>query len=212
MQTAANVMTSPDAHYVTTASGQRVSLLDPSPDDIQIRDIAAALARTCQAPGAPGGGFYSAAQHAIEVRRQLGDGKAAIYGLLSNARVAYLGRTPSPLMLSVGESLLGFGEIERRFDATILKAVGLAPLQAESEMAQRIARATKIIEATESRDILGGMPRNYAGPQPRPTRLVPLVGRQPAAGFWDKAEAQYLREFWALELVLGLQTHRHMMR
>jgi hypothetical protein len=198
-------------HYAITASGRRVSLLNPSPGDIQIRDIAAALARICWTPGMIGAGFYSAAQHAVEVRREAGDGFEAIYGLLSNARCAYLGRIPSPFMLAApAAGPLGLGEVERRFDEAILEAVGLATPNDQARA--KIETARSRIEATELRDLSGGLPGDYAGPRPLGRRLSALVGTQPPARAFSKTEDIFLREFWALVTHLNLKPHRAMMR
>jgi len=84
-----------DAAFLPTCSGRRVHLLNPSPDEIAIEDIAHALSHACRFAGhVPS--YYSVAQHSVLVSELL-DERTALWGLLHDASEAYLHDLTRPL-------------------------------------------------------------------------------------------------------------------
>lgn len=86
----------PEEPYIVTFSGTKVHPLDPSPDEIDIVDIAHALSHACRFNGHVQH-FYSVAQHSVLVSEHFTDPMLALWGLLHDASEAYLSDIPSPL-------------------------------------------------------------------------------------------------------------------
>jgi hypothetical protein len=86
--------------YIQTVSGRRVNPFAPSPDDIDLDDIAVALSNQCRFGGHTRR-YYSVAQHACivsdEVLASTGDAYAALWALLHDASEAYLIDLPHPI-------------------------------------------------------------------------------------------------------------------
>lgn len=85
--------------WFTTHTRKRFFCMDPRPEEIDIRDIAHHLARTVRFCGAVDG-FYSVAQHSINVAAQLAhqgfDREMKLAGLLHDATEAYMGDVVRP--------------------------------------------------------------------------------------------------------------------
>jgi len=80
---------------VSTKSGRRVALLNPSPSQIVIGDIAHGLAHQCRFNGQTSK-FYSVAQHSVLVASIL-PRELRLAGLLHDASETYLGDVVQPL-------------------------------------------------------------------------------------------------------------------
>lgn len=80
--------------YIETQSGKQFRFHDPKVDDIDIADIAFALANTTRFNGHTQ--FYSVAEHSVAVAGLLPD-HLRLAGLLHDAAEAYIGDIPSPL-------------------------------------------------------------------------------------------------------------------
>lgn len=109
---------------ILTASGQYVNVLEPSVDNIDIHDIAHALANVMRFNGhtvAP----YSVAEHSIRTSILLkGWGytpQSQLAGLLHDATEAYIGDIATPLKQLLPE----FSRIERLFEAVIEEKFGV---------------------------------------------------------------------------------------
>ena len=89
-----------------TRGGRMVDLLNVKPEDIDLADIAWALAHTCRFMGHPRR-HYSVAEHSINVARLLPE-PIKIYGLLHDAHEAYIGdiSTPTKRALALGLDVL----------------------------------------------------------------------------------------------------------
>lgn len=173
--------------FVTTASGRSWRLLDPSPADVDFRDIAAHLARLCRFVGA-GHTFYSVAQHSVLVASQLPT-HMRLYGLLHDAHEAYLGDISSPLKAALavlnGREVLA--SIVEMHDAAIHAAAGL-PWPPPKEVAEALRAADFRAFITEWRDL---MPREVFTP-PRGRNLP--MGTRIRALPWPKAEEAFVSE------------------
>jgi uncharacterized protein len=111
------MMTMSDATYILTHTGRHFEFADPV--DIDIRDIAHALANLCRFTGHTTQ-FYSVAQHSVLVS-MLCPGRLKLAGLLHDASEAYLGDVSIPL-----KSLLpDYRAIERRVQGAILRHFNL---------------------------------------------------------------------------------------
>jgi hypothetical protein len=83
-----------DNPWIETASGKHFHFLKPLPEDIDIDDIAHALANTCRYTGHCRK-FYSVAEHSVAVSELSPD--AALAGLLHDASEAYITDIASPV-------------------------------------------------------------------------------------------------------------------
>jgi len=106
---------------ITTFIGREVDPLNLTAADIDIRDIAHALALLCRFNGHCAR-FYSVAQHSVWVSRQCGD--EALIGLLHDAAEAYLGDIPTP----VKHRLPAFKTAEEKAEQAIAARFGLQEL------------------------------------------------------------------------------------
>jgi uncharacterized protein len=114
--------------YIQTVSGRRVNPLDPSPEDIDVHDIAVALSNQCRFGGHTRR-YYSVAQHACIVSDQMlargSSAHDALWGLLHDASEAYLVDLPHPLK---HRSELGrqYREAEGRLEEVLLERFGFS--------------------------------------------------------------------------------------
>ena len=114
-------------------SGRRLDLLDPSPLDVEIEDIAHGLARVARWNGqTKGGHIYSVAQHALLVEalarskspRLDAPGRLAV--LLHDAPEYVIGDIISPFKAVIGDS---YKAVEQRLLAAIHLRFGLPAKQ-----------------------------------------------------------------------------------
>ncbi len=182
----------PSGPWVQTASGRAFPLLDPMPDDVEPRDIAAALAKLCRFTGhcqLP----YSVAEHCLRVAAQL-PADLALYGLLHDAHEAYLGDWSTPLKWAVER--LGGGDMLERLEWRIASAIharfGL-PWPLLPEQQAKVKHTDLLLLATERRDLLGlGPPWGLELPEPLPRAIRPMA--------WASAEAEWLAALSRLRL------------
>src|SRR5262247_3244415 len=112
-------------------SGRRLDLLDPSPLDIEIGDIAHGLARVARWNGQTKGEHaFSVAQHSILVERLVGELKPKgprtlrLAALLHDAAEYVIGDLISPFKAAVG---LDYKSLELRLSRAIHIRFGLQP-------------------------------------------------------------------------------------
>lgn len=80
--------------YIETVSGKKFYFLNPTEDEIDIKDIAFSLANQCRFNGhVP---FFSVAEHSVAVAARL-QPHLQLAGLLHDAAEAYLSDIPSPI-------------------------------------------------------------------------------------------------------------------
>jgi 5'-deoxynucleotidase YfbR-like HD superfamily hydrolase len=170
-------------------SGRRLDLLDPSPLDIEIEDIAHGLARVARWNGQTvGANIFSVAQHTLLVeevaRRRVGepDRRLALALLLHDAPEYVIGDMISPFKGMIGES---YKAVEKRLLTAIHLRFGIAAeLPADVvKLIKAADRGAAFLEATqlagfstaEARRFFGarpflaaGLERDYMTPWPAP--------------------------------------------
>ncbi|MFT4099281.1 MAG: phosphohydrolase [Rhodoblastus sp.] len=117
--------------WIQTFTGRQFWPLDPRPEDVDIRDIAHALAHQCRYAGHCLR-FYSVAEHSI-LLAQVVSPAAAFAALMHDAAEAYLVDLPRPIKRSMPDYVAA----EERVLAAILRAVGLDFIPNEVHAADR---------------------------------------------------------------------------
>lgn len=181
-------------------SGRRLDLLDPSPLDVEISDIAQGLARVARWNGQTRGDHaFSVAQHSLMVEqivRRLTDAppQTLQLALLHDAPEYVIGDMISPFKAVVGG---GYKTVEARLEAAIhirfgLPAVLPKPLKALIKRADRIAA---YFEATELAGFSDTEARAFFGPPRGISRDMLDVSPRPAA----EVETIFLQRFEIIE-------------
>ena len=139
-------------------SGRRLDLLDPTPMDIEIEDIAHGLAFVARWNGQTIGDYaYSVAEHSLLVEQiyALTQPKAPIKwrlaALLHDAPEYVIGDMISPVKAAVGP---GYGELDERLTAAIHIRFGL-PAAIPKTVKKQIKTADKISAWLEATQIAG---------------------------------------------------------
>ncbi|MEM1373442.1 MAG: HD family hydrolase [Pseudomonadota bacterium] len=139
-------------------SGRRLDLLDPTPVDIEIEDIAHGLAFVARWNGQTRGDFpYSVAEHSILVEelyaRLCPDApvKWRLAALLHDAPEYVIGDMISPVKAAVGP---GYGALDDRLAAAIHIRFGL-PATIPASVKKQIKRADRVSAYLEATKIAG---------------------------------------------------------
>ena len=139
-------------------SGRRLDLLDPTPMDIEIEDIAHGLAFVARWNGQTHGDYpYSVAEHSLLVEALYtrlypkAPVKWQLAALLHDAPEYVIGDMISPVKASVGE---GYGELDERLTTAIHVRFGL-PAKTPMSIKKAIKRADKISAWLEATQIAG---------------------------------------------------------
>src|SRR5690349_16644718 len=139
-------------------SGRRLDLLDPSPLDIEIEDIAHGLARVARWNGQTKGEHaFSVAQHSVLVEALVArlwpkTSPADLLGaLLHDAPEYVIGDMISPFKTALG---VDYRQFEARLDAAIRLRFGLAPKMAE-DMKARVKQADQAAAFFEATRLAG---------------------------------------------------------
>lgn len=139
-------------------SGRRLDLLDPTPVDIEIDDIAHGLAFVARWNGQTRGDYpYSVAEHSLLVEQLYArlDAKAPakwrLAALLHDAPEYVIGDMISPVKAAVGP---GYGELDRRLSAAVHLRYGL-PADLPKSIKAKVKRADKISAWLEATQIAG---------------------------------------------------------
>jgi len=168
-------------------SGRRLDLLDPTPMDIEIEDIAHGLAFVARWNGQTRGDFpYSVAEHSILVEqiytRMQPDApvKWRLAALLHDAPEYVIGDMISPVKAAVGP---GYGALDERLTAAIHLRFGL-PGVLPKTVKQAIKRADKVSAWLEAVQLAGFEPREadkfFGRPNPEVVDQLVLRLRPPA--------------------------------
>ena len=193
--------TAPPRAWQRMLSGRRLDLLDPSPLDVEISDIAHGLARVARWNGQTVGDHaFSVAQHSLLVeqifsrRRPDASPEERLVALLHDAPEYVIGDMISPFKAVVGG---GYKLVEERLHRAIHLRFSLAAAESE-KLRKEIKRADQIAAYFEATLLAGfaigeatkffGRP---AGIVLGPTDLAPLPVR--------RTETAFLRRFEQIE-------------
>ncbi len=183
-------------------SGRRLDLIDPSPLDIEIADIAHGLARVARWNGqTKGADIFSVAQHSLLVEAIFSAAapdaprEQKLAALLHDAPEYVIGDMISPFKAAIGGD---YKEIERRLLAAILLRFGLKAAF-PPELAKSIKAADRdsaYYEATELAGFSAGEARKFFG--------APRIAVSDFATYlkpWrpEEAQARFLARFAALD-------------
>jgi len=180
-------------------SGRRLDLLDPSPLDIEIEDIAHGLARVARWNGQTNGAnIFSVAQHALLVEALARakvprlDAKGRLAVLLHDAPEYVIGDMISPFKAVIGDS---YKAVEHRLLAAIHLRFGLPaklpePLQSLIKASDRSAA---YLEATRLAGFQDDEARSFFG---QPPKFSAAIEREYLTG-WPAgiAEARFRERF-----------------
>lgn len=186
-------------------SGRRLDLLNPSPLDIEITDIAHGLARVARWNGQTTGDHaFSVAQHSLlveEIFRSLaGDVEPGwlLAALLHDAPEYVIGDMISPFKAVVGGD---YKAVEKRLHTAIRLRFSLPP-QVPEKLTRAIKRADSVAAFFEATRLAGfseseaakffGRPRGYS---------VEKFALEPQAAV--KAQKAFLTRFKAIEELMG---------
>jgi 5'-deoxynucleotidase YfbR-like HD superfamily hydrolase len=185
-------------------SGRRLDLLDPSPLDVEIEDIAHGLARVARWNGqTEGAHIFSVAQHCLLVetiarQRNRLDRLARLAVLLHDAPEYVIGDMISPFKAVIGDA---YKAVEARLLAVIHLRFGLPATLPDSLIAliKAADQGAAFLEATRLAGFATAEALRFFG---RPPALSPALERDyltpwPA----ETAEARYLERFARLAKV-----------
>jgi 5'-deoxynucleotidase YfbR-like HD superfamily hydrolase len=182
-------------------SGRRLDLIDPSPLDIEIEDIAHGLARVARWNGQTvGASIFSVAQHSLLVDaiacalEPLLPARAKLMVLLHDSPEYVIGDMISPFKAVLGD---GYKTVEARLLTAVHLRFGLPPEtpQPVRRVLKRADRVSAYLESTR----LAGFSRDealkvFGRPDPLPRRLDPMLVPWDA----DTAKTAFLARFEAL--------------
>jgi hypothetical protein len=154
-------------------SGRRLDLLDPSPLDVELEDIAHGLARVARWNGQTSGAhIFSVAQHSMLVevlaraRSPRLDAAARLAVLLHDAPEYVIGDMISPFKAVIGDS---YKAVEHRLLAAIHVRFGLPAALPDSlkSLIKSADRAAAYLEATKLAGFETAEARKFFGPPPK---------------------------------------------
>jgi 5'-deoxynucleotidase YfbR-like HD superfamily hydrolase len=180
-------------------SGRRLDLLNPSPLDIEIEDIAHGLARVARWNGQTKGAHaFSVAQHCLLVETLLShqennlDRQARLAALLHDAPEYVIGDMISPFKAALGVDYKAF---EHKLLGAIHLRFGLTASTSET-LVRKIKKADRVAAYLEATQLAGFDPDEAARFFGRPSGLDGAKGvhsLRPLAP--NDAEAAYVRKF-----------------
>jgi uncharacterized protein len=135
-----------DSCWIETFSGVRFQILEPTPEMVNIEDIAHALSNQCRWTGHVSR-FFSVAEHSLWVSR-LCEPQDALWGLLHDASEGYLCDLSRPIKYGSG---IGphYREIEERLMTAICERFGLP-----AEMPKSVKFADNTLLFTEKKQLM----------------------------------------------------------
>jgi 5'-deoxynucleotidase YfbR-like HD superfamily hydrolase len=144
-----------DRAWQRMLSGRRLDILDPSPVDVELSDIAHGLARVARWNGQTQGDYpFSVAQHSVLVLEIFGaqaagaDAWARLYALLHDAPEYVMGDIISPFKAAMGGN---YKDVENRLLAAVhvrfaLPALAPVALERQIKLADRQAAYFEAVE------------------------------------------------------------------
>ena len=179
-------------------SGRRLDLLDPSPLDVEIEDIAHGIARVPRWNGQTiGAHIFSVAQHTLlvdTIARQQGpiDDKLRLAIMLHDAPEYVVGDMITPFKAVIGDS---YKVVELRLLSAIHVRFGLPPKlpAAQEKLIKQADRAAAYLEATRLAGFSEAEARRFFGTQPKLSAALERDYLTPWPA--ETAEARYLERF-----------------
>ena len=151
-------MMKPARAWQRMLSGRRLDLLDPTPVDIEIQDIAHGLSFVARWNGQTNGDFpYSVAEHSLLVERIFSklnpnsNAEARLTALLHDAPEYVLGDLISPVKAAVGYE---YEDLDYKLTAAIHRRFGL-PAKVSPQLKKKIKKADKVSAWLEAMEIAG---------------------------------------------------------
>ena len=182
-------------------SGRRLDLLDPSPLDIEIEDIAHGLARVARWNGQTvGPHIFSVAPHSLLVEAVAGliepdlDVRRRLAILLHDAPEYVIGDMISPFKAVIGDA---YKAVEARLAAAIHLRFGL-PAERPAAWTRLLKRADHVAAFHEATRLAGFSRTEAQKFFGRPVPLPPAVDAHLTAWPIETAQARYLERFAAL--------------
>ena len=191
----------PSRAWQRMLSGRRLDLLDPSPLDVEIEDIAHGLARVARWNGQTiGPHIFSVAQHSLLVEKIAGlldpgvSAEERLFMLLHDAPEYVIGDMISPFKAVIGEA---YKSIEVRILSAILQRFSLPadPPQKLLLLCKKSDRAAAFFEAVT----LAGFTRREAERIFGRPALMADIADELAPQPIEHAQRRYLDRFQALE-------------
>ena len=180
-------------------SGRRLDLLDPSPLDIEIADIAQGLARVARWNGQTHGDHaFSVAQHSLVVETIVAASGASarlrMLALLHDAPEYVIGDMISPFKAALGD---GYKGVENRLEAAIHLRFALPPHPSAAEKAEikKADRIAAFFEATLLAGFSDAEARQFFGSPRGVTAEGLLIHPLPAR----EVEQRFLARFGEIE-------------
>jgi uncharacterized protein len=179
-------------------SGRRLDLLDPSPLDVEVADIAHGLARVARWNGqTEGAHIYSVAQHSLLVEliahsRTRLDRRRRLAVLLHDAPEYVIGDMISPFKAVIGDA---YKAVEARLMGAIHLRFGLPAGLADDHIAliKSADRAAAYLEATHLAGFSAAEAARFFGRAPKFSAVIERDYLTPWPA--DVAEARYLERF-----------------
>lgn len=150
--------------WIQTYNGRQVHPFDPDPAQIDIHDIAHALANLCRFTGHTQQ-FYSVAQHSVLVAQQC-PAEFAAWGLMHDAAEAYLNDIARPLKqntwIADGQApAIRIDVIERRIGEAIAQRFDL-PWPVDEQCERAVKEIDTRLLLTEKRDLMSREPAEWS--------------------------------------------------
>ncbi|MEI4195736.1 HD family hydrolase [Roseovarius sp. E0-M6] len=198
-------MATPFRAWQRMLSGRRLDLLDPTPVDIEIEDIAHGLAFVARWNGQTHGDYaYSVAEHSLLVEllfRRISPktpAKWQMAALLHDAPEYVIGDMISPVKNAVGPA---YEELDRRLTDAIHIRFGL-PAQIPATVKKQIKKADKISAWMEATRLAGfttdEADKFFGRPNPELIKGLELRLRPPL-----EVRKEYTARFGELQLAIG---------
>ncbi|MCR9127376.1 MAG: HD family hydrolase [Rhodobacteraceae bacterium] len=179
-------MKTPARAWQRMLSGRRLDLLDPTPVDIEIEDIAHGLAFVARWNGQTHGDFaYSVAEHSLLVEEIFGrigprvQARWHLAALLHDGPEYVIGDMISPVKAAVGP---GYAALDQRLATAIRLRFGL-PADIPRQIKTRIKKADRISAWMEATRIAGfstaEADRFFGAPDPATIADLAIVLRTP---------------------------------
>ena len=186
-------------------SGRRLDLIDPSPFDVEIADIAHGLARVARWNGqTKGPEIFSVAQHSLLVEALFAAGaqappEARLAALLHDAPEYVIGDMISPFKAAIGGD---YKRIEARLTQAIHIRFGL-PAEPPPELVKRIKAADRVVAYMEATALAG-----FAVSEARKLFGAPDIPTEAFAAFLEPAppgvvEERFLARFAGLDAAMA---------